>query len=273
MSTASLDPLLASVPTSVLPAANSAPPAVPVPSAPSLPQPAYVSVLPTRAVASTSEHIPDPLTIKREIVEDTSMALKRKRSTTASGDTRQTKRTAEGKARAVEREIIDLTLSSDDEDGDKAANKSGDGQAVPMDVDAEGGANAKDNGLPIPPSLPLPLPPPPSRYGHRKQVEDSASHPEPDNQAELEVACEPTAEPAALPLQEPPLTSNSPHTTSTIAKTEPTDAPLLDSIPPSRPSLTHAHVRLAFKKGEDHLLCLACLYVSFSSFHSQPVCV
>ncbi|KZP07274.1 hypothetical protein FIBSPDRAFT_875671 [Athelia psychrophila] len=187
------------------------------------------------------------------------MALKRKRSTTASGDTRQTKRTAEGKARAVEREIIDLTLSSDDEDGDKAANKSGDGQAVPMDVDAEGGANAKDNGLPIPPSLPLPLPPPPSRYGHRKQVEDSASHPEPDNQAELEVACEPTAEPAALPLQEPPLTSNSPHTTSTIAKTEPTDAPLLDSIPPSRPSLTHAHVRLAFKKGEDHLLCLACL--------------
>lgn len=159
------------------------------------------------------------------------------------------KRNGEGKARTIEREVIDLTLSSDEEEGDDAADKSENSRAVPMDVDAEGDANAKDSDFPKPPPLSLPLP---WQHGNYQNAEYSDSH-----HAEIEIDGESTAKPAASPLQEPAFSSDS-ALTSAIAKTEPHDVPLSTSPPFSRPPLSRQHLRIVFKPHGGSVLCMTC---------------
>lgn len=192
--------------------------------------------------------------------------LKRKRSANASGDERQTK--GKGKrARAVEVEFI---LVSDSEDGDEAANKSGDGAAVCTNVDGEGDAmaKAKDSGPP-PPSF---LEHPTTQDGqHRNHVETSYpdSHTEPDKPANSNMEVDFNLQPAVPPPQEPAL-GDIPISTSTasVIKPEPSDLPLPASPPLLRPLLSRQHLRLVFKKQEDHVLCMACWCVSAFTFIS-----
>ncbi|KZP03411.1 hypothetical protein FIBSPDRAFT_969026 [Athelia psychrophila] len=196
------------------------------------------------------------LAIKNEMSGDTGTMLKRKRSANASGDERQTKGKGK-KARAVEVEFI---LVSDSEDGDEAANKSGDGAAVCTNVDGEGDAmaKAKDSGPP-PPSF---LEHPTTQDGqHRNHVETSYpdSHTEPDKPANSNMEVDFNLQPAVPPPQEPAL-GDIPISTSTasVIKPEPSDLPLPASPPLLRPLLSRQHLRLVFKKQEDHVLCMAC---------------